>query len=110
MDMVGHTGVLEAAIKACETVDSCVGDIIEKLKDIGGVALVTADHGNAEIMVAADGGPHTAHTLNQVPLILVDGTRTGVVLREGVLGDIAPTVLDIMGLEKPREMTGTSLL
>jgi 2,3-bisphosphoglycerate-independent phosphoglycerate mutase len=110
MDMVGHTGILQAAIKACETVDGCVGEIFRKLEAMGGVALVTADHGNAEIMVAADGGPHTAHTLDQVPLVLVDDTRTGTTLREGVLGDIAPTILEIMGIDKPREMTGMSLL
>jgi 2,3-bisphosphoglycerate-independent phosphoglycerate mutase len=110
MDMVGHTGVLEAAIKACETVDGCVGKLIRKLGAMGGTALVTADHGNAEIMVAADGGPHTAHTLDPVPLILVDDAGTGATLREGALGDIAPTILEIMGLEKPPEMTGRSLL
>jgi 2,3-bisphosphoglycerate-independent phosphoglycerate mutase len=110
MDMVGHTGVLAAAIKACETVDACVGEIIRKLGAMGGVALVTADHGNAEIMVAADGGPHTAHSLNPVPLVLVDDARIGTALRKGGLGDIAPTVLEIMGLEKPLEMTGVSLL
>jgi 2,3-bisphosphoglycerate-independent phosphoglycerate mutase len=110
MDMVGHTGVLDAAITACETVDTCVGEVVRKLETMGGVALVTADHGNAEMMVAADGGPHTAHTLDQVPLILVDDARKGRTLRQGVLGDIAPTILDIMGLDKPQEMTGESLI
>ncbi len=110
MDMVGHTGMLDAAIKACETVDGCVGELIRKLGAMGGTALVTADHGNAEIMVAAGGGPHTAHTLDQVPLVLVDDSRIGVTLREGALGDIAPTILEIMGLDKPPEMTGRSLL
>ncbi len=110
MDMVGHTGVLNAAIKACETVDTCVGEIIGKLKSMGGAALVTADHGNAEKMVDINGNPHTAHTLDPVPLILVDDSRNGERLREGVLGDIAPTILEIMGLEKPVEMTGRSLI
>jgi 2,3-bisphosphoglycerate-independent phosphoglycerate mutase len=110
MDMVGHTGIIEAAVKACEAVDGCVGEILRKLHSLNGVALITADHGNSEKMVAENGTPYTAHTLNQVPLILVDDTRTGVALREGILGDIAPTILEIMGLEQPGEMTGRSLL
>ena len=110
MDMVGHTGIIPAAVKACETVDCCVGEILGRLKSMGGVALVTADHGNAEKMLEENGSPYTAHTLNRVPLILVDDSRPGAVLREGILGDIATTILDIMGLEKPPEMTGTSLI
>jgi len=110
MDMVGHTGMLEAAIKACETVDGCVGEILEKLASMGGAALVTADHGNAEKMVEAGGGPHTAHTLDQVPFVLVDDSRTGSRLRKGALGDIAPTILEMMELKKPLEMTGRSLI
>ncbi len=110
MDMVGHTGFLDAAIRACETVDECVGKIVEKVQAMGGVLLITADHGNAEIMADENGHPHTAHTLNPVPLILVDDTRRQAVLREGVLGDIAPTILEIMGIEKPELMTGQSLI
>jgi 2,3-bisphosphoglycerate-independent phosphoglycerate mutase len=110
MDMVGHTGFLDAAIRACETVDECVGRIAEKVQAMGGVLLITADHGNAETMADENGHPHTAHTLNPVPLILVDDARRQAVLREGVLGDIAPTILEIMGIEKPELMTGQSLI
>ncbi|MEW6670872.1 MAG: 2,3-bisphosphoglycerate-independent phosphoglycerate mutase [Thermodesulfobacteriota bacterium] len=110
MDMVGHTGVLEAAITACQTVDRCVGEIVAAVKDRGGVVLVTADHGNAEMMREPDGSPHTAHTLNPVPFILVDDSRKNVHLKEGKLGDIAPTILEIMGVDKPEQMTGSSLI
>ena len=110
MDMVGHTGILPAAIKACETVDACVGEILRQLAAMGGVALVTADHGNSEKMMEENGSPYTAHTLNPVPLILVDDSRRDAVLREGVLGDIALTILEIMGIESPPEMTGKSLI
>jgi 2,3-bisphosphoglycerate-independent phosphoglycerate mutase len=110
MDMVGHTGVLEAAIKACETVDSCIGEIVDEVKKQGGVILITADHGNAETMVDESGHVHTAHTLNPVPLILVDDSRKKADLRSGKLGDIAPTILEIMGIEKPASMTGISLI
>ena len=110
MDMVGHTGVMAAAVKACETVDQCVEEIITALKAKGWAALVTADHGNAEKMIADDGSPHTAHTLDQVRLILADDERGSARLREGSLCDIAPTILEIMGLEQPGEMTGKSLI
>ncbi len=110
MDMVGHTGFLGAAIRACETVDECVGRIVEKVQAMGGALLITADHGNAETMADENGHPHTAHTLNPVPLILVDATRRQTCLREGVLGDIAPTILEIMGIDKPVLMTGRSLI
>lgn len=110
MDMVGHTGVLDAAIKACETVDSCVGQIADEIKKQKGVLLITADHGNAEMMIDENGHVHTAHTLNPVPLILVDNSRKNVKLRSGVLGDIAPTILEIMEIEKPASMTGSSLI
>lgn len=110
MDMVGHTGLLEAAVKACETVDSCVGAIIAKIREVGGIALITADHGNSEQLVAQDGRPHTAHTLNPVNLVLVDDTRQAAHLRGGVLGDIAPTILDILEIAPPQQMTGKSLL
>ena len=107
-DMVGHTGVLPAAIQAVEAVDTCLGRVLASLEKMGGAALVTADHGNAEQMVGPDGTPFTAHTTNEVPLILV-GKKAG--LKEGGrLCDIAPTLLSMLGLEKPEEMTGQSLL
>jgi 2,3-bisphosphoglycerate-independent phosphoglycerate mutase len=110
MDMVGHTGVLAAAVQACETVDRCIGKIITAVSAQGGAAIITADHGNSEKMVGASGKPFTAHTLNPVPLILVDDSRKDALLREGVLADIAPTILHIMALVQPEEMTGRSLL
>ena len=107
-DMVGHTGNLEAAIKAIETVDTCVGRVVEALEKVEGVALITADHGNSEQMIDyTTGEPHTAHTTNDVPLILV-GKQA--ILKPGRLADLAPTILDIMGIEKPKEMTGESLI
>jgi 2,3-bisphosphoglycerate-independent phosphoglycerate mutase len=109
-DMVGHTGILPAAVRAVEAVDDCVGKLVSATLSRGGRALITADHGNAEIMVDETGGPHTAHTTDRVPLILVDDQRKGVKLRPGILADIAPTMLDILGLAKPAEMTGTSLI
>lgn len=109
-DMVGHTGVLEAAQRAILTVDSCVGRIVDRLLSIGGALLITADHGNAEAMADSLGQPHTAHTCNPVPCILVDESRRGKRLREGVLADIAPTVLHLLGIAQPAEMTGRSLL
>lgn len=110
MDMVGHTGVLHAAIEACETVDHCVGKIVSVVKALDGVVLVTADHGNAEQMVEEDGHIHTAHTLNPVPLILVDDSRKKNIIKSGSLADIAPTILRIMGIDKPQQMTGNSLV
>ena len=108
-DMVGHTGVLEAAIKAIETIDECVGRVVEAINNQDGVLLITADHGNAEQMIDyKTGEPHTAHTTNPVPLILVGMENAK--LREGRLADLAPTMLDIMNLEKPSEMTGESLI
>ena len=108
-DMVGHTGVLAAAVKAVETVDHCLGRIAEAIETAGGALLVTADHGNCETMMdPATGGPHTAHTTNPVPLILMGGGNKGV--REGRLADLAPTLLQLMGLEPPPEMNGQSLL
>ncbi|MFO7759577.1 MAG: 2,3-bisphosphoglycerate-independent phosphoglycerate mutase [Roseovarius sp.] len=110
-DMVGHTGDLEAAIAACEAVDAGLGRALQALEAAGGAMIVTADHGNCEVMVDPEtGGPHTAHTLNPVPVILVGGPD-GARLREGGrLADLAPTVLALMGLPKPEEMTGESLL
>jgi 2,3-bisphosphoglycerate-independent phosphoglycerate mutase len=110
MDMVGHTGVLEAAVKACETVDTCVGRIVDEVLGHKGALLVTADHGNSEQMRADNGKILTAHTTNPVPLILVDDQRRKVKLREGILGDIAPTMLEIMEIPQPEQMTGRSLL
>ncbi|MCP4246218.1 MAG: 2,3-bisphosphoglycerate-independent phosphoglycerate mutase [bacterium] len=111
-DMVGHTGNLEAAIKAVETVDACVGRILAATLETGGMAIVTADHGNCEQMTHPDtGGPHTAHTTYDVDLIVVDDRCKGRSLRPGgCLADIAPTALEMMGLNQPKEMTGRSLL
>lgn len=110
-DMVGHTGILPAAIKAVEAVDACAGRIVEKVRSLGGTVLITADHGNAEQMVDEKGEPHTAHTTNPVWLILVDDNRRDVILKEGgKLADIAPTMLKLLGLPQPHEMTGESLL
>ncbi len=108
-DMVGHTGNLEAAIKAIETIDECVGKVVEAIEEVKGVLLITADHGNAEQMIDyKTGEPHTAHTTNPVPLVLVG--MNDISLKTGKLADLAPTMLDIMGLEKPEEMTGESIL
>lgn len=109
-DMVGHTGVLEAAIRAIETVDACVGMVVEKALAKSGAVLVTADHGNAEMMKDENGRPHTAHTSNPVPFILVDGARKSARLRSGILADIAPTLLHLLDIPQPREMTGRSLI
>ncbi|MBN2427365.1 MAG: 2,3-bisphosphoglycerate-independent phosphoglycerate mutase [Deltaproteobacteria bacterium] len=109
-DMVGHTGILEAAVAAVETVDSCVGQVVGAALDAGGKVILTSDHGNCEKMQDETKGPHTAHTTNPVPLVLIDPERRMCRLREGSLADIAPTALDIMGLEKPPEMTGESLI
>ena len=107
-DMVGHTGVFEAAVKAVETVDECVGRTVDAIREMGGIALITADHGNAEQMLQEDGkSPFTAHTTNLVPFCIVGAD---VKLRDGRLADIAPPMLDLMGLEKPVEMTGESLI
>ena len=106
-DMVGHTGVLEAAVKAVETVDACVGRVVDAALEMGGIAMITADHGNAEQMVQPDGSPMTAHTTNRVPFIL---GGAGTELREGRLADIAPTILDVMGLACPPEMDGKTLI
>lgn len=110
MDMVGHTGILEAAVKACETVDRCVEKVVTAIWETGGTAMVTADHGNAEQMIADDGSPHTAHTLNPVRFILAGDQYKGLLLKDGILGDIAPTALKVLGLPQPGDMSGTSLL
>ncbi|MBG9545369.1 phosphoglyceromutase [Cytobacillus firmus] len=107
-DMVGHSGMLEPTIKAVETVDECLGKIVDLIISKGGKAIITADHGNADEVVTLEGSPMTAHTTNPVPVIV---TQDGGELRtDGILGDLAPTVLDLLGLEKPAEMTGTTLL
>jgi 2,3-bisphosphoglycerate-independent phosphoglycerate mutase len=109
-DMVGHTGVLPATIEALEVVDACIGRIVERVRALGGITLITADHGNAEQMIDADGGPLTAHTTNPVHLILVDDARRGARVQDGIFADVAPTVLALFGLETPPEMTGHTLL
>jgi 2,3-bisphosphoglycerate-independent phosphoglycerate mutase len=110
-DMVGHTGILPAAIRAVEAVDACAGKVVEKVRELGGTVLITADHGNAEQMADENGEPYTAHTCNPVWLILVDDNHKGAVLKEGgKLADIAPTMLKLLGIQQPKEMTGESLL
>jgi 2,3-bisphosphoglycerate-independent phosphoglycerate mutase len=110
-DMVGHTGLLEATIRAVEVVDDCVGQIVERVGALGGTTLITADHGNAEQMMDDGGGPLTAHTTNPVHLILVDqNRRTTARLRNGIFADVAPTMLGLLGLSVPADMTGRSLL
>lgn len=109
-DMVGHTGDLDAAIKACEAVDQGLGQVLAALEKAGGAMIVTADHGNCEVMIDPEtGGPHTAHTVNPVPVALVGGPE-GVSLRDGRLADLAPTILQLMDLDQPDEMTGKSLI
>ncbi len=109
-DMVGHTGVLEAAIKACEVVDECVGKITDAWLSLGHAAIVTSDHGNAEMMLTPDHSIFTAHTNFPVPLYLLDDTRKDVHLHKGILADVAPTILHMMGLPIPKEMTGKVLI
>ncbi|MGB3849069.1 MAG: 2,3-bisphosphoglycerate-independent phosphoglycerate mutase [Tunicatimonas sp.] len=108
-DMVGHTGVFEAAVKACETVDACARDVITTARENGYSVIVIADHGNADRMKNPDGSPHTQHTTVLVPCILVDDDYQGK-LKDGKLGDISPTILELMGIEQPEAMTGESLL
>ncbi len=110
-DMVGHTGVMEAAVKAVETVDTCVGRVCEAVREAGGVMFLCADHGNADIMTDPETGrPHTAHTTSPVPFILFNADRSLGLRDGGVLADIAPTMLELMGLDKPKEMTASSLI
>ena len=110
-DMVGHTGVFDAAVDAVTTVDNCVKRVIDKILSMGGNAIVTADHGNADKMLEEDGSPFTAHTTNKVPFIVIGEKFKGLELYEdGKLCDVAPTLLDMMGLEQPKEMTGKSLI
>ena len=107
-DMVGHTGVMEAAIKACEAVDSCVEDVITTALKNNYTTLLIADHGNCETMINPDGSPNTAHTTNPVPIILIDKELKHI--QDGILGDIAPTILKLMGIDKPSRMTQESLV
>lgn len=109
-DMVGHTGILSAAIEAVETVDRCLERVVAAVTAAGGKLLITADHGNCEQMVDDNGRPHTAHTTNPVQLIFVDSERKDQNIRDGILADLAPTILDLLSLEKPAAMTGQSLL
>jgi 2,3-bisphosphoglycerate-independent phosphoglycerate mutase len=107
-DMVGHSGMLEPTIKAIETVDECLGKIVDKIIEKGGYAIITADHGNSDEVVSLDGKPMTAHTTNPVPVIV---TKEGIELRDdGILGDLAPTLLDLLDVDVPEEMTGKSLI
>jgi 2,3-bisphosphoglycerate-independent phosphoglycerate mutase len=107
-DMVGHTGVIPAAVRAVETVDRCLGEVVETVLASGGACVITADHGNADHMLEPDGSPNTAHSMNPVPLVV---TVHGMEMREGgILADVAPTVLELLGIEQPAEMTGRSLI
>jgi 2,3-bisphosphoglycerate-independent phosphoglycerate mutase len=108
--MVGHSGKLEAAIQAVETVDECLGRIYQTLKPRGGAWIITADHGNAETMIDPEtGGPHTYHTTNPVPFILVSDDQSVVLRRDGSLQDISPTLLGLLGVPQPPDMTGHDL-
>jgi 2,3-bisphosphoglycerate-independent phosphoglycerate mutase len=106
--MVGHTGMMDAAIKACEAVDACAKAVIETGLENGYSTLLIADHGNCETMMNPDGSPHTAHTTNPVPMILIDNDLKNI--EDGVLGDVAPTILKLMGVAQPKEMTRNALL
>jgi 2,3-bisphosphoglycerate-independent phosphoglycerate mutase len=106
--MVGHTGVIPAAVEAVQTVDRCLGEVVAAVHDSGGVCVITADHGNADHMLEPDGAVNTAHSLNPVPFVV---THEGVTLREeGILADVAPTILQLLGLAQPEQMTGESML
>jgi 2,3-bisphosphoglycerate-independent phosphoglycerate mutase len=106
-DMVGHTGVIEAAVEAVETVDECLGEVVEAVHDSGGVCVITADHGNADQMLEPDGSPNTAHSKNPVPLIVT--ADVGELRESGTLADVAPTILALLGEEKPSAMTARGL-
>jgi len=109
-DMVGHTGIMEAAIKAIETVDECVGKTVDAILDVDGQMFICADHGNAEKLLDEDGEPFTAHTTNPVPFVLVNYDEDYTLREGGCLADIVPTMIEMMGMEQPAEMTGKSLL
>ncbi|HEV2771661.1 MAG TPA: 2,3-bisphosphoglycerate-independent phosphoglycerate mutase, partial [Thermoleophilaceae bacterium] len=107
-DMVGHSGVIEAAVAAVEAVDRCLGRVVAAVHQGGGACVITADHGNADHMLEPDGSPSTAHSLNPVPLVITGAARE--LRRRGVLADVAPTVLDLLGIEQPAAMTARSLV
>jgi 2,3-bisphosphoglycerate-independent phosphoglycerate mutase len=109
-DMVGHTGVLEAGIKAVETIDGCLRRVVEKILALGGACLITADHGNCERMINDDGTPNTAHTTNLVQFIYAGPNADKAQLQDGILADVAPTLLSLMGIAQPPEMTGHTLV
>ena len=109
-DMVGHTGVLEAGIKAVETIDACVRAVVEKTLSLGGRLLITADHGNCEQMLNPDGSPHTAHTTNLVHLVYVGADSSHMACKDGILADVSPTLLHLLGVAQPSEMTGHNLV
>ena len=107
-DMVGHTGIMSAAIKACEAVDACVKDVVTTGLENDYTTILIADHGNCDTMVNPDGSPNTAHTTNPVPVILIDSDKIPV--KSGILGDVAPTILKLMGIEQPKAMTQKALI
>ena len=111
-DMVGHTGVLEACIEACEIVDDCVGDLLTAIDEVGGSAVITADHGNSDQLWSHENnGPHTAHTLNPVELVVYsESYKSAQLVESGALGDVAPTLLKLMGLPQPEAMSGHCLI
>lgn len=110
-DMVGHTGVIPAAVKAVHTVNECVKKVTDKILEMGGAAILTADHGNADKLLSEDGSPFTAHTTNPVPVVLISNEYKNAKLRDdGILADLAPTLLTVMGIPVPPEMTGKSLI
>ena len=109
-DMVGHTGFIEAAVKACETIDKSLEKVVEKVQSLGGKCLITADHGNCEFMRNADGSPNTAHTTNLVHLIYVGEDKDKVKVEDGTLADVAPTLLHLLNLPQPQEMSGHNLV
>ena len=106
-DMVGHTGSVPAAVSAVEAVDRALGEVVAVVHETGGACIVTADHGNAEQMLEPDGSPNTAHSTNPVPIIV---TASGVELEDGILADVAPTVLGLLGIDQPQAMTGSRLI
>jgi 2,3-bisphosphoglycerate-independent phosphoglycerate mutase len=106
-DMVGHTGDIDAAVKAIETVDECLADVVAAVHESGGACVVTADHGNADHMLEDDGSPNTAHSMNPVPFVVTADVGE---VREGILADVAPTVLELLGQDQPEAMTGESLV
>lgn len=110
LDMVGHTGIIDATLRACSTIDACVKRVVEAMLQLGGSILLTADHGNAEEMLGPDGGPQTSHSTNPVPLVFIGRTAGEMVLESGGLSDIAPTLLSLLSLKQPAAMTGSNLL